>query len=82
MITRQNQKRYRIQKRCFASLNMTNGGATLVALIVSLRASTTCERGKQQARNPDTVDCHEAKASRNDDRDIGYAPLIAAPIPP
>ena len=26
----------RIAKRCFASLNMTNGGATLVALIVSL----------------------------------------------
>ena len=32
-----------IAKRCFASLNMTNGifgGATLVALIVSLRASS------------------------------------------
>ena len=29
-------------------------------------ASERRERGKQQARNPDTVDCHEAKASRND----------------
>ena len=40
---------------CFASLAMTRkyfGGATLVALLLSLRASTTCERGNQQARNP------------------------------
>ena len=35
---------------CFALLAMTRkyfGGATLVALIGSLRASTTCERGNQ-----------------------------------
>ena len=34
----------------------------------SLRASPLGERGNQQARNPDTVDCHEASASRNDKR--------------
>ena len=31
-------------------------------------ASEQRERGNQQARNPDTVDCHEASASRNDKR--------------
>ena len=71
------------------------------ATYLSLRASVRT-RGNQQARNLDTVDCHEAKASRNDtikrsgqpntfdcftyacndNRNIGYAPLIAAPIPP
>ena len=35
-------------KRCFASLNMTR-------FHVSLRASTTCERGNQQAENPNQV---------------------------
>ncbi|MDE7195663.1 MAG: hypothetical protein K2N69_01425 [Helicobacter sp.] len=31
-------------------------------------ASEHSERGNQRARNPDTVDCHEASASRNDTR--------------
>ena len=29
-------------------------------------ASEQRKRGNQRAMNPDTVDCHEAKASRND----------------
>ena len=47
---------------CFASLAMTHPlpppqgrgewRLDLVALLLSLRASTTCERGNQQARNP------------------------------
>ena len=54
---------------CFASLAMTRqyfGGATLVALLLSLRASPLGERGNQQAKNPDTVDCHEASTSTQD----------------
>ncbi|MDE7447589.1 MAG: hypothetical protein K2M51_00860, partial [Helicobacter sp.] len=35
-------------------------------LYLSLRASPSGERGNQQAKNPNTFDCHEAKASRND----------------
>ena len=41
-----------IAKRCFANAQHDKWRLDLVALIVSLRASTTCERGNQQARNP------------------------------
>ena len=48
--------------------------------ISSLRASTTCERGKQQAtnpkENPDMVNCHET-TPRNDERRLRKQPKRA-----
>ena len=71
---------------CFALLAMTRkyfGGATLVALFLSLRAFDRM-RGNQRARNPDTVDCHEAKPlamTRDNDVSSIHRHLIASAMP-
>ena len=61
MKTRQNQKRHESKRDVSLTLNMTNGGATLVALIVSLRASVTSvainRQGIPMILALHTVDC-------------------------
>ena len=47
---------------CFASLAMTQNSTYKISIVIA------SERGNQQAKNPDTVACHETSAFHNDKR--------------